>query len=75
MQRKRKQAHVMFDWQATSDTAMPLLHALERRITFSVTRVYNAWIQNKQVLQSCVHYVIAKCAFRIKIQNTHFAVV
>ena len=64
MQRKRKQQHVMFDWQATQ-TQPCLFSTLSKGVIdiLHVTRVYACVIQNTQVLRSCVHYVI---------QNAHF---
>ena len=73
MQRKRKQHREA--WLAENpDTAMLLLHALERKITF---RSLVCILRNSKYASTSIVCTLrnSKCAFRIKIQNTHFAVV
>ena len=61
MQRKRKQHTCMFDWQATQ-TQPCLFSTLSKGESHFRSLV-------------CIMRNSKKCAFRIKIQNTHFAVV
>ena len=74
MQRKRKQHTCMFDWQATQ-TQPCLFSTLSKGESHFRSLV--CIMRNSKYASTSIMCTLrnSKCAFRIKIQNTHFAVV
>ena len=74
LQRKRKQHTCMFDWQATQ--SQPCLFSTlskgESHFRSLVCIMRNSKYASTSIMCTLRN---SKCAFRIKIQNTHFAVV
>ena len=59
----------MFEWLGNPDTAMPLLHALERRITFiglSCVQCSNSNIASTSIMCTLRNAI---CAFRINMSK------